>query len=126
MHDPSQDDPAKRRRQWELNYVALDGSIGCMVSTRAWPWAPWTSSTCTAVPGQLPGRRRQRRQERVTEAFKDHPLRQQGVQAVLVSIFGGIVRCDMIAEGIIGAVGKWGESARGGASGRQQRRTGCP
>ena len=49
MRDQSQEDPREAQAaQWELNYVALDGNIGCMVNG-AWQWAPWTSLSCTAV-----------------------------------------------------------------------------
>ena len=105
MHDPSQED--KREAQaakWELNYVALDGNIGCMVNG-----AGLAMGTMDIV--QLHGGRPANfldvgggaTRERVSEAFKII-LSDQNVAAVLVNIFGGIVRCDLIAEGVIGAV----------------------
>jgi succinyl-CoA synthetase beta subunit len=109
MHDPSQDDEREARAaKWELNYVALDGNIGCMVNG-----AGLAMGTMDIV--QLHGGRPANfldvgggaTKERVTEAFKII-LSDTNVQAVLINIFGGIVRCDMIAEGIIGAVAEVG------------------
>jgi len=105
MADPSQDDPREAHAaKWELNYVALDGNIGCMVNG-----AGLAMGTMDIV--NLHGGRPANfldvgggaTEERVTEAFKII-LSDSNVAAVLVNIFGGIVRCDMIAEGIIGAV----------------------
>ena len=105
MHDPSQDDPREAHAaQWELNYVALDGNIGCMVNG-----AGLAMGTMDIVnlhggsPANFLDVGGGATKERVTEAFKII-LSDTKVQAVLVNIFGGIVRCDMIAEGIIGAV----------------------
>ena len=105
MHDPSQDDPREAHAaQWELNYVALDGNIGCMVNG-----AGLGMGTMDIVnlhggsPANFLDVGGGATKERVTEAFKII-LSDSKVQAVLVNIFGGIVRCDMIAEGIIGAV----------------------
>ncbi len=109
MHDPSQDDEREARAaKWELNYVALDGNIGCMVNG-----AGLAMGTMDIV--QLHGGKPANfldvgggaTKERVTEAFKII-LSDNNVQAVLINIFGGIVRCDMIAEGIIGAVSEVG------------------
>ncbi|RQM53331.1 ADP-forming succinate--CoA ligase subunit beta [Aeromonas caviae] len=105
MHDPSQDDPREAHAaKWELNYVALDGNIGCMVNG-----AGLAMGTMDIVnlhggsPANFLDVGGGATKERVTEAFKII-LSDSKVQAVLVNIFGGIVRCDMIAEGIIGAV----------------------
>ena len=105
MHDPSQEDPREvHAAQWEINYVALDGDIGCMVNG-----AGLAMGTMDIV--NLHGGRPANfldvgggaTKERVSEAFKII-LSDTNVKAVLVNIFGGIVRCDLIAEGIIGAV----------------------
>jgi succinyl-CoA synthetase beta subunit len=105
MHDPSQDDPREAHAaQWELNYVALDGNIGCMVNG-----AGLAMGTMDIVnlhggkPANFLDVGGGATKERVTEAFKII-LSDSNVKAVLDNIFGGIVRCDMIAEGIIGAV----------------------
>lgn len=105
MQDPSQDDPREAHAaRWELNYVALDGNIGCMVNG-----AGLAMGTMDIVnlhggkPANFLDVGGGATEERVTEAFKII-LSDENVAAVLVNIFGGIVRCDMIAEGIIGAV----------------------
>lgn len=105
MHDPSQDDEREAHAaKWELNYVALDGNIGCMVNG-----AGLAMGTMDIV--QLHGGKPANfldvgggaTKERVIEAFKII-LSDDNVEAVLINIFGGIVRCDLIAEGVIGAV----------------------
>ena len=105
MHDPSQEDAREAQAaQWELNYVALDGNIGCMVNG-----AGLAMGTMDIVklhggsPANFLDVGGGATKERVSEAFKII-LSDDTVQAVLVNIFGGIVRCDLIAEGIIGAV----------------------
>jgi succinyl-CoA synthetase beta subunit len=105
MHDPSQEDEREAQAaKWELNYVALDGNIGCMVNG-----AGLAMGTMDIVklaggePANFLDVGGGATKERVTEAFKII-LSDSAVQAVLVNIFGGIVRCDMIAEGIMGAV----------------------
>ena len=109
MHDPSQEDEREAKAaKWELNYVALDGNIGCMVNG-----AGLAMGTMDIVqlhggsPANFLDVGGGATKERVTEAFKII-LSDQNVQAVLINIFGGIVRCDMIAEGIIGAVSEVG------------------
>ena len=105
MDDPTQvDDRERRAAEWELNYVALEGNIGCMVNGAGLAMA--TMDIIKLKGGQPAnfldvggGATR----ERVTEAFKII-LSDHHVQGVLVNIFGGIVRCDMIAQGIIEAV----------------------
>ncbi|WP_106419844.1 ADP-forming succinate--CoA ligase subunit beta [Salinicola tamaricis] len=105
MRDPSQEDEREAHAQeWELNYVALDGNIGCMVNG-----AGLAMGTMDIVnlnggsPANFLDVGGGATKERVAEAFKII-LSDTNVKAVLVNIFGGIVRCDMIAEGIIGAV----------------------
>ena len=105
MHDPTQEDAREAHAaEWELNYVALDGNIGCMVNG-----AGLAMGTMDIVqlhggsPANFLDVGGGATKERVTEAFKII-LSDTNVKAVLVNIFGGIVRCDLIAEGIIGAV----------------------
>src|SRR5690606_12659585 len=105
MADPSQDDPREAHAaRWELNYVALDGNIGCMVNG-----AGLAMGTMDIVnlhggkPANFLDVGGGATEERVAEAFKII-LSDPNVAAVLVNIFGGMVRCDMIAEGIIGVV----------------------
>ena len=105
MQDPTQDDEREvNAAKWDLNYVALDGSIGCMVNG-----AGLAMGTMDIVklhggePANFLDVGGGATKERVSEAFKII-LSDDKVKAVLVNIFGGIVRCDLIAEGIIGAV----------------------
>ncbi|PCJ26036.1 MAG: ADP-forming succinate--CoA ligase subunit beta [SAR86 cluster bacterium] len=109
MHDPSQDDEREAiAAKWDLNYVALDGNIGCMVNGAGLAMGTMdivqlhggTPANFLDVGGGAT-------KERVTEAFKII-LSDENVKAVLVNIFGGIVRCDLIAEGVIGAVDEVG------------------
>ncbi|WP_263078624.1 ADP-forming succinate--CoA ligase subunit beta [Endozoicomonas sp. Mp262] len=105
MHDPSQEDAREAHAaQWELNYVALEGNIGCMVNGAGLAMG---TMDIVKLHGGAPANFLDvgggATQERVTEAFKII-LSDESVQAVLVNIFGGIVRCDLIADGIIGAV----------------------
>lgn len=105
MHDPSQEDEREAQAaKWELNYVALDGNIGCMVNGAG--LAMGTMDTVKlhgGDPANFLDVGGGATKERVAEAFKII-LSDSNVKAVFVNIFGGIVRCDMIAEGIIGAV----------------------
>ncbi|MBS3804070.1 MAG: ADP-forming succinate--CoA ligase subunit beta [Oleiphilaceae bacterium] len=105
MHDPSQDDPREAEAsQWELNYVALDGNIGCMVNGAGLAMGTMDIIKLSGgEPANFLDVGGGATKERVSEAFKII-LSDDSVKAVLVNIFGGIVRCDMIAEGIIGAV----------------------
>lgn len=105
MHDPSQDDPRESHAaKWELNYVALDGNIGCMVNGAGLAMG---TMDIVALHGGFPANFLDvgggATKERVSEAFKII-LSDDNVKAVLINIFGGIVRCDLIAEGVIGAV----------------------
>lgn len=109
MRDTTQEDPRENRaHNWELNYIALDGDIGCMVNGAGLAMA---TMDLIKLHGGNPanfldvggGATR----ERVTEAFKII-LSDEKVKGILINIFGGIVRCDMIAEGIIQAVSEVG------------------
>lgn len=105
MRDVHQEDERERRaHEHDLNYVSLDGSIACMVNGAGLAMATMDliklhggdPANFLDVGGGATA-------ERVTEAFKII-LSNENVQAILVNIFGGIVRCDIIAEGIIEAV----------------------
>jgi succinyl-CoA synthetase beta subunit len=105
LRDASQEDEREARaREHELNYVRLDGNIGCMVNGAGLAMATMDliklhggePANFLDVGGGTTA-------ARVTEAFK-LILSDDSVKAVFVNIFGGIVRCDLIAEGIINAV----------------------
>jgi len=105
MRDPSQEDAREAEAaEWELNYVALDGNIGCMVNGAGLAMGTMDIIKLSGgEPANFLDVGGGATKERVSEAFKII-LSDDSVKAVLVNIFGGIVRCDMIAEGIIGAV----------------------
>jgi succinyl-CoA synthetase beta subunit len=105
MHDATQEDEREvHAAKWELNYVALDGNIGCMVNGAGLAMG---TMDIVALHGGFPANFLDvgggATKERVSEAFKII-LSDDKVKAVLINIFGGIVRCDLIAEGVIGAV----------------------
>ncbi len=109
MRDISQeDDRENRARDWELNYISLDGDIGCMVNGAGLAMA---TMDLIKLHGGNPANFLDvgggATKERVTEAFKII-LSDTKVKGVLVNIFGGIVRCDLIADGIISAVSEVG------------------
>lgn len=105
MRDASQEDERENRaKEWELNYIALDGNIGCMVNGAGLAMATMDMIKLhKGDPANFLDVGGGATKERVAEAFKII-LSDSKVKTVLVNIFGGIVRCDLIAEGIIGAV----------------------
>ncbi|VEH66845.1 succinyl-CoA ligase subunit beta [Rodentibacter pneumotropicus] len=105
LRDLSQSDLREAEAEkHQLNYVALEGNIGCMVNG-----AGLAMGTMDIVklyggePANFLDVGGGATKERVTEAFKII-LTDKGVKAILVNIFGGIVRCDLIAEGVIAAI----------------------
>ncbi len=109
MRDKTQEDEREARAaEHELNYIHLDGNIGCMVNGAGLAMA---TMDLIKLHGGQPANFLDvgggTTAERVAEAFKII-LSDPAVKGVLVNIFGGIVRCDLIAEGIIKAVGDMG------------------
>ncbi len=105
LRDPSQEDPMERRAsEHELNYVSLEGDIACMVNGAGLAMA---TMDLIKLHGGQPANFLDvgggATSERVTHAFQ-LVLSNPKVRAVLVNIFGGIVRCDMIADGVVNAV----------------------
>ncbi|HBK54934.1 MAG TPA: ADP-forming succinate--CoA ligase subunit beta [Xanthomonadales bacterium] len=105
LRDKSQEDPIEvEASEHDLNYVTMDGNIGCMVNGAGLAMA---TMDVIKLEGGEPANFLDvgggATKERVTEAFK-LILSSSKVKAIFVNIFGGIVRCDMIAEGIIAAV----------------------
>ena len=111
MHDPSQEDPRESEAALnDLSYVSLDGNIGCMVNGAG--LAMGTMDTIKyfgGSPANFLDVGGTATQERVSKAFK-LILADPEVNVVLVNIFGGIVRCDLIAEGILAAIEEVGVS----------------
>ena len=109
MNDISQEDERESHAsKWNLSYVSLEGNIGCMVNG-----AGLAMGTMDIIklhggePANFLDVGGAADSERVSEAFKII-LSDKAVQAVLINIFGGIVRCDVIADGIIEAVEQMG------------------
>lgn len=105
MRDKAQEDEAEAKAsEFDLNYVTMDGNIGCMVNGAGLAMATMdVIKLAGGEPANFLDVGGGATKERVTEAFK-LILSSDKVKAILVNIFGGIVRCDMIAEGIIAAV----------------------
>ena len=105
MHDETQEDPQEvEAAKSDLSYVSLDGNIGCMVNGAG--LAMGTMDTIKFFggnPANFLDVGGTATQERVTKAFKII-LKDPEVKVVLVNIFGGIVRCDLIAEGVVAAI----------------------
>ena len=105
LRDPGQEDPMERRAsEHDLNYVSLDGNIACMVNGAGLAMA---TMDLIKLHGGQPANFLDvgggATSDRVTAAFQ-LILSNPQVRAILVNIFGGIVRCDLIADGIINAV----------------------
>ncbi|MGQ0799388.1 MAG: ADP-forming succinate--CoA ligase subunit beta [Pseudomarimonas sp.] len=105
MRDRAQEDELEAEAaEHDLNYVTMDGNIGCMVNGAGLAMATMDVIKLNGgEPANFLDVGGGATRERVTEAFK-LILSSDKVKAILVNIFGGIVRCDMIAEGIIAAV----------------------
>jgi succinyl-CoA synthetase beta subunit len=104
LRDEDEEDPAElEAAKHDLNYIKLDGSIGCMVNG-----AGLAMSTMDIIklhggdPANFLDVGGGATKERVTEAFK-LILSDPNVEGILVNIFGGIMRCDVIAEGVVAA-----------------------
>ncbi len=104
-HDSTQEDELENRaQQHDLSYISLDGSIGCMVNGAGLAMATMDLIKLSGgEPANFLDVGGSATKERVKEAFKII-LADPNVKAILVNIFGGIVRCDLIADGIISAV----------------------
>ena len=105
MRDTTQeDDRVNRAQEWELNYIPLDGKIGCMVNGAGLAMATMdVIKLHGGEPANFLDVGGGATKERVSEAFKII-LSDESVKGILVNIFGGIVRCDLIADGILAAV----------------------
>jgi succinyl-CoA synthetase beta subunit len=104
LHDPSEEDPTElEAKKWGISYVKLDGNIGCLVNG-----AGLAMSTMDIIkhhggePANFLDVGGGANTEQVTQAFK-MILSDPNVKAIFVNIFGGIMKCDTIAEGIIAA-----------------------
>ena len=105
LEDETEVDPKELAAQkFDLNYIALDGDIGCMVNGAGLAMATMDIiKLYGAEPANFLDVGGGATTEKVTEAFKIITS-DPNVKGILVNIFGGIMRCDIIAEGIIAAV----------------------
>ena len=104
MHDESEENPTELEAQkHELSYIKLDGNIGCMVNGAGLAMATMDIiKLYGGEPANFLDVGGGATKERVTEAFKII-LSDGNVEGILVNIFGGIMRCDTIAEGVVAA-----------------------
>jgi succinyl-CoA synthetase beta subunit len=109
LRDPDEEDEREREaKEIDLAYVGLDGDIGCMVNGAGLAMATLdVISVFGGSPANFLDAGGSADQEKVREAFK-LILRDPKVKAILVNIFGGIVRCDLIAEGVVAAATELG------------------
>ncbi len=104
LRDPDEEDPSElEAAQYDLNYIKLDGNIGCMVNGAGLAMATMDIIKLNGGdPANFLDVGGGATKEKVTEAFKII-LKDDNVEGILVNIFGGIMRCDVIAEGVVAA-----------------------
>jgi len=109
LRDPDEEDPREREaREIDLAYVGLDGNIGCMVNGAGLAMATLdVISVCGGNPANFLDAGGGADKDKVRDAFR-LILLDPKVKAILVNIFGGIVRCDLIAEGVVAAASELG------------------
>jgi succinyl-CoA synthetase beta subunit len=109
LRDPDEEDAREREaREIDLAYVGLDGDIGCMVNGAGLAMATLdVINVCGGNPANFLDAGGGADKDKVRDAFK-LILRDPKVKAILVNIFGGIVRCDLIAEGVVAAASELG------------------
>jgi succinyl-CoA synthetase beta subunit len=104
LRDLAEEDPAEvKASEFDLSYIKLDGTIGCMVNGAGLAMATMDIiKLYGAEPANFLDVGGGATKEKVTEAFKII-MSDENVEGILVNIFGGIMRCDVIAEGVIAA-----------------------
>jgi len=109
LRDPDEEDSREREaKEIDLAYVGLDGNIGCMVNGAGLAMATLDMiQVCGGSPANFLDAGGGADKEKIAQAFK-LILRDENVRAILVNIFGGIVRCDLIAEGVVAAASELG------------------
>jgi succinyl-CoA synthetase beta subunit len=125
LRDLDEEDPAEiEASKFDLSYISLDGNIGCLVNGAGLAMATMdTIKLYGGEPANFLDVGGGATTEKVTEAFKIM-LRNPKVKGILVNIFGGIMRCDTIATGVVAAARGPSDGAAGGAHEGHQRRTG--
>jgi len=109
LRDPSQEDPREvEAKKFDLSYVGLDGNIGCVVNGAGLAMATMDIiKYAGGEPANFLDVGGGASKEKVAAAFKII-LTDPKVEAILVNIFGGIMRCDVVAEGVLAAVAEVG------------------
>jgi len=109
LRDLTEEDPKEvEASKFELSYIALEGNIGCMVNGAGLAMATLdVISVCGGTPANFLDAGGDADKDKVRDAFK-LILLDPKVKAILVNIFGGIVRCDLIAEGVVAAASELG------------------
>ena len=104
LRDLAEEDPAEvKASEFDLSYIKLDGTIGCMVNGAGLAMATMDIiKLYGAEPANILDVGGGATKEKVTEAFKII-MSDDNVEGILVNIFGGIMRCDVIAEGVVAA-----------------------
>jgi succinyl-CoA synthetase beta subunit len=104
LRDPAEEEPRERAaKEYDLSYIALSGNIGCMVNGAGLAMATMdTVKLCGGEPANFLDVGGGADEKKVTAAFK-LILADKAVKAILVNIFGGIMKCDIIAAGIVAA-----------------------
>jgi len=111
MRDPGEEDPKETQaKEYDLAYIALEGNIGCMVNGAGLAMATMdVIQLAGGAPANFLDVGGGADEKKVTEAFKII-LQDPAVKAVLVNIFGGIMKCDIIANGVVAAARQLGLS----------------
>ena len=128
LRDLNEEEPLEiEASNFDLNYIKLDGNIGCMVNGAGLAMATMDIiKLAGGEPANFLDVGGGASQERVENAFRIL-LKDENVKAVLINIFGGIVRCDMVARGVVGAANEPGSiDPDRRPAGRHQRRGGPP
>ncbi|MDM5147878.1 ADP-forming succinate--CoA ligase subunit beta [Candidatus Persebacteraceae bacterium Df01] len=104
LHDPNEEDAMEvQAAKHDLSYISLEGNIGCMVNGAGLAMATMDIiKLCGGEPANFLDVGGGADKEKVAEAFK-LMLVNPGIRAILINIFGGIMRCDIIAEGVVAA-----------------------
>ena len=125
MRDLDEEDPAEvEASKYDLSYISLSGNIGCLVNGAGLAMATMDAiKLFGAEPANFLDVGGGATAQKVTEAFK-LMLKNPAVKGILVNIFGGIMRCDTIAEGVIAAAKEVKLGVPGGAHERHQRGSG--
>ena len=133
MHDPTEENPIElEAKEAGLNYVDLDGNVGCMVNGAGLAMATMDIIKLSGgEPANFLDVGGTADAERVEKAFR-MILKDPNVKAILINIFGGIVRCDRVAQGVVDAYKNIGEIPvpiivrLQGTNAEEAKKAGCP